>query len=159
MKFLVCALMALSLAVTPAVAITEEPDPLVVSEAFLAARDLMNARGALIEWDRPAPALKITLHRRVKPTDLPSGEVGRTFAQYGVLHTFGTQGQLLFQEQIFIFLLPEEDCLLKEVLIHEFLHYFHERLIWSNVRAAQIEPEFFVDHYYTMRDTFPMCPE
>ena len=83
-------------------------------------------------------------------------EVHTLFGVYQQTNHLGPAGKMLVDEQIVVFL--DRDCLIYEILVHEFLHALHARLSHVNARFRMLDPERLVDELYPHRDDFPECP-
>jgi hypothetical protein len=66
----------------------------------------------------------------------------------------GSGGEMLYAERVYLFL--PEDCAVHDVLIHEYLHALHARLIHVNSIWLTIDREEFVR---TFQGEPTLCPE
>jgi len=137
---------------------TAHIDPRLVREAFNTVVALMTEHGYEAPPKSWRPTMHVVLDRQVIITPREDGGLSRWFAFYKTTRSFDKKGRFGLTEKITLHLKKEEDCLIPELLIHELLHSFHARLSFVNENFRGIDPEEFVDHFYTERETFPECP-
>jgi len=137
---------------------TAHIDPRLVREAFDTVVVLMTEHGYEAPPKTWRPTMHVVLDRQVIITQREDGGLARWYAFYRTTRKFDKKGRFSLDEKITLHLTKEEDCLIPELLIHEILHSFHARLKFVNDNFRGIDPEEFVDHFYTERETFPECP-